>query len=92
MHSDPTNNCRVCGLKQPYPQYGENGKTPTYEICDCCGVEFGYEDMTPSSAEKFRNMWLQNGAKWFRATAKPNNWSIGRQLQAIPNAFQSSET
>lgn len=35
--------CRVCGLYLGYQPWGEDGKTPSYEICPCCGVEFGYE-------------------------------------------------
>jgi hypothetical protein len=41
--------CRVCGLDQQSPPWGVDGKSPTYAICDCCGVEFGYEDSTRES-------------------------------------------
>ena len=34
--------CRVCGKVQDDPTWGEDGKTPTFDICDCCGVQFGY--------------------------------------------------
>jgi hypothetical protein len=33
--------CRICGLKQDFKPWGEDGKTPAFEICSCCGVEFG---------------------------------------------------
>ncbi|PBC22211.1 hypothetical protein CK226_16405 [Mesorhizobium sp. WSM4311] len=37
--------CRVCGLDQsPDMPWGESGGEPSYAICSCCGVEFGYED------------------------------------------------
>lgn len=54
--------CRVCGLRQGSPPWGEDGKTPSFEICDCCGVEFGYEDASPKAAEAYRQAWLARGA------------------------------
>lgn len=87
MHNDPTIFCRVCGLKQPYPQYGENGATPTYEHCECCGVEFGYQDCTVSSALKYRQEWINNGKKWDSPKTKPQNWTWGTQRLSIPKAF-----
>ena len=33
-------------------------KTPSFGICDCCGVEFGYEDATPEAAGACRRSWL----------------------------------
>jgi hypothetical protein len=34
----------VCGLQQPALQWGDDVNSPTFDICDCCGTEFGYED------------------------------------------------
>jgi hypothetical protein len=67
--------CRICGLRQDEMPWGADGKTPTYQICDCCGVEFGYEDCTVQSIENFRKSWLERGAKWFRESQKPEDWS-----------------
>ena len=39
--------CRVCGAEQPEAPWGDDGETPTYDICNCCGVEFGYEVSWP---------------------------------------------
>ena len=36
--------CRICGYRLGFEPWGDDGKTPTYEICPCCGVEFGNED------------------------------------------------
>lgn len=36
--------CRVCGLYIEDEPWGKDGSCPTYEICSCCGVEFGNED------------------------------------------------
>ena len=43
--------CRVCGwYMEGYLPYGEDGSLPTFDMCDCCGVEFGYQDCQPSAA------------------------------------------
>ena len=41
--------CKVCGYKLSFESWGDDGNTPTYEICPCCGVEFGNEDYTAES-------------------------------------------
>ena len=46
MPGDETHACRVCGLCYEDQQWGVDGASPTYEFCDCCGVEFGYDDST----------------------------------------------
>ena len=33
--------CRICGYRLGFEPWGDDEKTPTYEICPCCGVEFG---------------------------------------------------
>ena len=34
------NFCPVCGYPlSDYNPWGDDGKTPTYDICPCCGVE-----------------------------------------------------
>lgn len=78
MPNDPTKFCRVCGLEQTYLQYGEDGTTPTFEICPCCGVEFGYEDATIAGAVRFREVWIRGGKVWFHVNEMPENWSWER--------------
>ena len=73
--------CRVCGLQQAEPPWGEDGKSPTFDICDCCGVEFGYEDSLSAGVERYRAEWLKKGAPWLRPSARPPDWSLERQLK-----------
>ena len=75
--------CRVCGWQQEEPPWGEDGKTPTFNICDCCGVEFGYEDAIPESIAKFRSKWLNNGTHWFNERKKPKDWDLLVQIARI---------
>jgi hypothetical protein len=77
-------NCRVCGLFNDNPPWGEDGNSPTYEICPCCGVEFGYEDITIDSTKDYRNHWINEGVKWFSAKEKPLNWDMSEQFKNIP--------
>lgn len=89
MFSDPTlYACRVCGLLQVEPPWGEDRKTPNFEICDCCGVEFGYEDCSVETARLARERWKAQGFRWHEPTITPQDWSLEKQLQQIPIHFQ----
>jgi hypothetical protein len=80
--------CRICGLEQVSPPWGEDGKTPSFDICDCCGVVFGYEDSTPQSVRRYRQRWLARGAEWFVPKSMPAGWSVSAQLVEVPEAFR----
>ena len=82
---DAGNNfCPVCGYPLGnYNPWGDDGKTPTFDICPCCGVEWGNEDYTTESRTEYRNKWLADGAKWFEPQKKPVNWNLEKQLKDI---------
>ncbi len=84
-------NCRVCGLTQDAPPWGSDGKTPLFEVCDCCNVEFGYEDGSIESVRRFRHQWLSNGGDW-TGKNRPENWNRDEQFEGIPFEFQPDET
>lgn len=79
--------CRVCGAKQSDAPWGEDGESPTFDICDCCSVEFGYEDATLRGIKRYREKWLKNGAVWNHKHSKPDNWSSEEQLSHIPEKY-----
>ncbi len=79
--------CRVCGAEQLDLPWGEDGETPTYNICACCGVEFGYEDYTLIALKNYRIMWVNKGANWFCKKEKPDNWVLEEQLHNIPKKY-----
>lgn len=57
------NMCLVCGLVGlEAPAYDSHG-CASFEICSCCGTEFGYDDATRSHAE-LRAAWIEGGMKW----------------------------
>ena len=82
---DAGNNfCPVCGYPLGnYNPWGDDGKTPTFDICPCCGVEWGNEDYTTESRTEYHNKWLADGAKWFEPQKKPVNWNLEEQLKDI---------
>jgi len=49
-----------------------------YNICECCGTEFGNDDEAHSH-EDLRTRWIESGAKWFFRSA-PVGWNPWTQL------------
>ena len=85
---DLKNVCKVCGLHFPeFFPWGETGETPSHDICDCCGIEFGYEDNNVESVRVARKKWLVDGANWFNPENKPSVWNPNDQLKNIPPEF-----
>ncbi|NDV97307.1 hypothetical protein D0T84_20740 [Dysgonomonas sp. 521] len=80
--------CRVCGLYIEDKPWGENGRCPTYEICSCCGVEFGNEDYTIESTKEYRKQWIKKGCQWFNSKKKPENWNLEKQMLNIPAEYK----
>ncbi|RDV37850.1 hypothetical protein DV096_12105 [Bradymonadaceae bacterium TMQ3] len=66
--------------------WGPNGDDPLYsfEICPCCGTEFGYEDCTLKATRINRARWLEKGAPWFEVEKRPDDWDVNEQLSKIP--------
>ena len=75
--------CPVCGYhgltRDPV------GPVDTFEICECCGFEFGFDDKDLKyTYHEYRLMWLAGGAKWFSSAARPASWSLERQIASLP--------
>lgn len=80
--------CHVCGFNlQDEAPWGEDGLDPTFVICDCCGVEYGYEDVTEAGVARYREEWIQSGANWSSPKLRPPNWSLQEQLSNIPSVL-----
>ncbi|HEX6883396.1 MAG TPA: hypothetical protein VF530_08440 [Planctomycetota bacterium] len=76
----------MCGfLHGDFAPWGDEGRTPSYVICECCGVEYGYEDSLAEGVARYRAEWLAKGAPWFDAGARPPGWSLARQLEGLPD-------
>jgi len=72
--------CKVCGYNYGDYVWGEDGKTPSFEICPCCGTTFGHEDVTIEGIQKKRRDWISGGGKWFVEKERPSNWTMEKQL------------
>lgn len=80
--------CRVCGLLQRDPPWGLDGHTPSFDICPCCGVEFGYEDCGKDSVVRYRRSWLASGPIGWEPKVKPESWDLDEQLAQIPEGYR----
>ena len=88
-HSAPnTHECRVCGYYSEDFPWGEDGRSPAYHICPCCGVQFGKEDISLESIKKYRDEWICKGEIWFDKSKKNEDWDIVKQMKDIPNDFK----
>jgi len=68
--------------------WGDDDRTPLFEHCPCCGVEFGHQDATLEGARRFRANWLAPGGVWDEPSTMPAGWSLELQLAHIPKAFR----
>lgn len=83
---EPFEICPARGWTDAHPR-DEFGYS-TFEICDCCGIEFGYEDSTPEGIRTYRERWLTAGARWFKLKSKPDGWSLELQLANLFERYQ----
>ena len=80
-----SNVCPVCaydGLYEP-PRSSSGGGS--YEICPCCGFQFGVSDDDEGfDYDGWRQAWIDNGMNWFsRSRSHPDNWDPREQLRRI---------
>ncbi|PWE39732.1 hypothetical protein C9I49_25505 [Pseudomonas prosekii] len=70
--------CRYPDLDEPaYDSFG----CASYNICPCCGTEFGYDDSTTAHSD-LRGKWVSEGMQWWsKHQLKPNDWDPVRQLK-----------
>ena len=82
--------CRVCGLYYDDPPWGANGRLPSFDICLCCGVEFGYGDSILEAIRSWRSEWVARGAPWRwpdADTDEPSDRNLVEQMKNIPAEF-----
>jgi hypothetical protein len=73
--------CPVCGWGGLYEPSHDRFGGGSFEICPCCGVEFGYHDSTKSHSV-LREEWIANGARWHaNDEPPPAAWSPVAQLR-----------
>jgi hypothetical protein len=81
--------CPVCGfaplLEEPWPE-----NRPSYEICPCCGTEFGNEDFSLDPRKRatrhrdLREQWMSGGMNWWSTNRlPPHDWNPLAQLRSL---------
>jgi hypothetical protein len=76
--------CPVCGWDQLTEEPYDRDGNPSYEICPCCGFEFGFDDGSRQETfAVYRKKWLEKGATWFDPDACPAHWDLSRQLRKV---------
>jgi hypothetical protein len=85
---DSSTRCRVCGLDLGHRPWGDDGHSPSFEICPCCGAEIGYKDCTRYGVRAARRAWLDGDAQWFAPGEQPRDWNLERQLAQVPDEFR----
>jgi hypothetical protein len=69
------------------PPYEHKYGSASYEVCDCCGFEFGYDDnpgtAPPLTFDEYRKQWIASGAESFDPAKRPESWSLSEQLSRI---------
>jgi len=90
MDNNDEYHCRVCGLFQDEdsPTWGPNDTCPSFEICVCCGAEFGFDDCSVRDVKAMREEWIDKGTPWDEPKCKPENWFLEEQLKNIPEGFR----
>ncbi len=73
--------CRVCGYDAGEVRWEHD--CPTYDICDCCGSESGYEDMLVEAVRAHRQRWLDAGTPWWGRGGPPPGWTPTEQLTRV---------
>ncbi len=85
--------CPVCGYSDLFePPYSDNsGSCPSFEVCSCCGFEFGYDDHNKNySFSEYRDNWITNGFPFYYQDDKPKDWNkqiMELQLRNVTKVF-----
>lgn len=78
--------CPVCGYDKleltPYDEYGN----PLYEICSCCGFEFGFTDSHDNKGfGEYLTEWIESGFKFKYKEDKPAVWNAEVLREQLKN-------
>jgi len=74
--------CGYCYLKLP-PHRNPGGAS--YEICPCCGIQFGYDDDDRGiTYAQWLEDWIVKGMPWFsKSIPPPKGWVPEDQLSQM---------
>jgi rubredoxin len=69
------------------PPYENAWGPASYDVCSCCGYEFGFDDNPGGDSPgtpftDYLKEWFNDGQKWFEPDKKPAQFDIVKQLEA----------
>lgn len=83
--------CPVCGYDNSFLPW--KGNSPSHEICESCGIEFGYDDIPEGGGLQgtreeiyafWRHRWIEKGMPWSSlGKPPPTNWNPREQFRRI---------
>lgn len=79
QNSNDLYKCRVCGAQHYDMPWGPDGRTPSCEICECCGVEFGYEDCNEVAIQAYIERWKRGEEPMAQVTYE--DWLAKKQQE-----------
>lgn len=79
--------CPVCGYELPFAPWDDDSAAD--EMCPCCGIQFGYDDMAGGDLQarqaiyrEWRSRWIGQGMPWYsKGWPKPIGWNPKEQLR-----------
>jgi hypothetical protein len=81
MPNETRGNCPVCGYNDLLEPSHDDTWAGSFEICPCCGTQFGYDDATRAH-DDLRKVWLASGAPWWSEERQPPfGWNALEQLR-----------
>jgi hypothetical protein len=78
------NICPVCNFNNLYEDPYDDDGNGSYEICQSCGFQFGYDDYPDRLSGQFawRENWIEKGYPWYsKSRLAPHGWSGKKQLE-----------
>lgn len=80
--------CPACGFELGFKAW--DGELPSFEICPCCQIQFGYTDFAGNDLKRrcifyhdWRQKWAEEGLPWRGSRPPPTNWDPYAQLAYI---------
>jgi hypothetical protein len=90
--AQPEHICPVCGYELAEPAWVDD-VGGSFEICDSCGIQFGYEDAAGDDRElraalwgEWRAAWVANGMPWRGVGRPPDDFDPGAQLARLADS------
>ncbi len=86
--------CPACGWDDQISPPMDTLGYPSYDICSCCGIQYGYHDIMGITYRAWRDKWVRNGMRWNSYSDPPPDWDPVRQLKKLQDQqrYESRQT